>query len=260
MAEDEIDTLIERLLADPAHHGHPLREALALLWEQYLGQVQRLDRIARISDRVQWAERRHELARTAQFEKRLRQLEKMTRISDRYQDMLREANLALQQASTHDALTGLPNRRLLTERLPQEIARCGRQGLPLCVALLDIDHFKQVNDQHGHDAGDRALRAVAQAIADLLREYDMCGRWGGEEFLLLLPGLGLDEATGVAARIFEALRELPIDGLPTDQRISVSMGLTAWHPGERPEDAIARADRALLDAKRSGRSQLKTLA
>lgn len=256
-AKTDIDELIKRLLAEPAYHGHPLHEGLSLLWEQYLTQLQRLDRIASLSDRMQGTERHRDLARTEQFEKRLRQLEKMTRISDRYQEMMREMNLALERASTHDQLTDLPNRRLLLEQLNLESARSKRLEAPLCVALFDIDYFKQVNDTFGHDVGDQVLRAVADAIRAAVRGCDLCGRWGGEEFLLLLPSTALVEAEPVIERISAALQCLHVEGLPSDFHIGVSVGLTAYHPGEPPEDTISRADATMLDAKRSGRGRVK---
>lgn len=256
MAKVDIDELVRRLLADPSHDGHPLREGLSLLWERYLGQVQRLDRIARLSDHVQYTERHYELERTAGFEKRLRKLEKMTRSSDHYQNMLRDMNLALERACTHDPLTELPNRRLLTEQLNQETARSKRQNTPLCVALLDIDYFKHINDNYGHDVGDQALFAVAHAVRDAVRDCDICGRWGGEEFLLLLPSTQPTEAKHVVERIFKTLEHLCIDALPADYRVGVTIGLTAYRTDERPEDAVSRADAAMLQAKRDGRGRL----
>ncbi|WP_246455110.1 biofilm regulation diguanylate cyclase SiaD [Thermomonas brevis] len=256
----DIDAMVEALLADSTYAGHPLHSALAALWELYLTQAQRLDRIARLSDRVQFSERVHERTRTERFEKQLRQLEKMTRISDRYQDMMHELNSALQQASTHDALTSLPNRRLLNDRLKQEAARSKRLETPLCIGLLDIDHFKQVNDTFGHDAGDEVLRTVACATRDSLREYDLCGRWGGEEFLLLLPAISLEDAEATMQRLTELLHGLRFDCLSEEYRISASIGLTAYRQDERPEDAVARADAALLEAKRGGRNRVTVAA
>ena len=256
--DPDVDALVERLLADPAHLGHPLRDGLSALWEQYLDQLHRLDRLTRLSDRFQSLARRSELTRTQQFEKQLKQLEKVTRISDRYQEMMRELNVQLVQASTHDLLTGLPNRRLLAERLKQEADRSERQEAPLCVALIDVDRFKQVNDTFGHDIGDEVLRAIGQAIKGALRDYDLCGRWGGEEFLLLLPATPLRDAQGVMARVASAVRGVRVAGLPEEYPVRVSIGLTAHHLAERPENAVSRADAALLEAKRAGRDRVVT--
>lgn len=256
-ANTEISELVERLLADPAYEGHPLREGLSLLWQQYLEHLQRLNRIASLSDHAQWRERHYEIQRTEQFEKRFRQLEKMTRISDRYQAMMRDMNLALERASTRDLLTDLPNRRLLVEQLRRETAHSKRRQAPLCVALFDIDHFKRVNDRFGHDVGDQALCAIAHTIRATVRDCDICGRWGGEEFLLLMPSTTLPEAEHVIERFVEAVAQMQVEGLSADFRIAISIGLTSYRPDERPEDAVSRADDAMLDAKRSGRGQVK---
>lgn len=255
--DPDVDDLVQRLLADPTYHNHPLHEGLALLWGRYRDQLRRLDRIAHLSDHVQLTERRDGQARTAQFEKRLRKLERMTRISDRYQDMLRDMNQALERASTHDLLTDLPNRRLLIEFLRQESARSNRHHTPLAVVLFDIDHFKRVNDRFGHDVGDQTLRTIAHAIRAGVRECDLCGRWGGEEFLLLLPQATMAEAQAMVERILAALRVLSIDGLPDGFRVGISAGLTEYRADERPEDAVSRADVALLAAKRNGRDQVR---
>ncbi|MBN8726746.1 MAG: biofilm regulation diguanylate cyclase SiaD [Xanthomonadales bacterium] len=258
-AAGELDRKIEALLADPAWLDHPLREALAALWERYLAQLHRLDRIASLSDRFQALVRDRDLTRTEQFEKRLRQVEKMTRISDGYQEMMRELNLQLQQASTHDLLTGLPNRRFLAERLKQEAERSRRSGEPLCVALADVDRFKHVNDSWGHEVGDIALRAVAQAMDRALREGDLCGRWGGEEFLVILPATRLDDAMPAAERILDAVRDVRVEGIPAEHRITISIGVAQWSAQERPEATLARADVALFEAKGNGRDRVMAL-
>lgn len=252
----DVDAMVERLLAEPAHAGHPLREALQALWTQYLAQLDRMERVTRLSDHFQLMARDNAQTRTQKFDKHMRQLEKITRISDRYQTMLQDLNAQLVQASTHDLLTGLANRRLLVERLKQEAGRACRQAAPLCLGLADLDHFKQVNDGFGHDVGDAVLCAVAGTIQAALREYDLCGRWGGEEFLLLLPQTGLRESLGAMNRLLDAVRVVHPAGLPADYPLRLSIGLTEFVPGERPEDAVSRADAALLQAKREGRDRV----
>jgi diguanylate cyclase (GGDEF)-like protein len=204
--------------------------------------------------------RHDDLSRTQKFEKHLRQLEKITRISDRYQTMLQDLNAQLVQASTHDLLTGLANRRLLAERLKQEAGRASRQEAPLCLALADLDNFKQINDSWGHDVGDEVLCAVASGIQGALRDYDLCGRWGGEEFLLLLPQTRQQEAAMAMGRVIEAVRALRPPGLPAEHPVRVSIGVTEYAPDERPEDAVSRADAALLQAKREGRDRVVVAA
>lgn len=126
--ERELDAWIDGLLADPQFHGHPLHQALARLRQQSLEQLVRLERIARISDGFQSMAREQNLSLSERYHKQLRRLEKVARISDRYQQMMRDLNLALKEASIRDPLTGLPNRRMLLERLREENERSQRHG------------------------------------------------------------------------------------------------------------------------------------
>ena len=194
--ERELDAWIDGLLADPQFHGHPLHQALARLRQQSLEQLVRLERIARISDGFQSMAREQNLSLSERYHKQLRRLEKVARISDRYQQMMRDLNLALKEASIRDPLTGLPNRRMLLERLREENERSQRHGQSYVLAMLDVDFFKQVNDTWGHDSGDRVLVEIARAMESELREYDLCGRWGGEEF----PPAGRRPGTRAGAR------------------------------------------------------------
>jgi diguanylate cyclase (GGDEF)-like protein/PAS domain S-box-containing protein len=148
--------------------------------------------------------------------------------------------------ATHDSLTGLPNRRALEEQLPREMARARRSGAPLCVALVDIDHFKEYNDTHGHLAGDEVLRACARAWDSSLRGEDTIVRFGGEEFLVLLPDTPVERAM----EIVERLR------MTTPMGQTCSAGLACWDQVESIDDLLGRADKALYLAKASGRNQL----
>jgi diguanylate cyclase (GGDEF)-like protein/PAS domain S-box-containing protein len=152
----------------------------------------------------------------------------------------------VQDLARHDALTGLPNRRVLQELLPREMARARRAELPLSLAIIDIDHFKSYNDTHGHLAGDEVLRACAREWDEALRGEDTLVRFGGEEFLVLLP----DTAPDQAEEIIERLRAKT----PMDQ--TCSAGLACWDSGESIDDLLRRADDALYLAKASGRDQL----
>jgi diguanylate cyclase (GGDEF)-like protein/PAS domain S-box-containing protein len=152
----------------------------------------------------------------------------------------------VQEMARHDSLTGLPNRRALEEQLPQEMARARRSLAPLSVAILDIDHFKNYNDTHGHLAGDEVLRACAKAWDSALRGEDTIVRFGGEEFLVLLPGTGPEDA----AEIVERLRRT------TPMGQTCSAGLAVWDCEESIDDMLRRADEALYLAKASGRNQL----
>ncbi|HKF81793.1 MAG TPA: sensor domain-containing diguanylate cyclase [Solirubrobacterales bacterium] len=152
----------------------------------------------------------------------------------------------VQDMARHDSLTGLPNRRVLEEQLPQAMARARRSLLPLSVAILDIDHFKNYNDTHGHLAGDEVLRACAREWDSALRGEDTIVRYGGEEFLVMLP----DTEPEQAAEIVERLRR----ATPMEQ--TCSAGVALWDHGESLDDLLQRADEALYLAKASGRDQL----
>ena len=152
----------------------------------------------------------------------------------------------VQNLARHDALTGLPNRRVLHEILPREMARARRAESSLCLAIIDIDHFKSYNDTHGHLAGDAVLRACAREWDGTLRGEDTLVRFGGEEFLVLLP----DTEPEQAAEIVERLRR------QTPMEQTCSAGLALWDQVESIDDLLRRADEALYLAKASGRDQL----
>lgn len=156
---------------------------------------------------------------------------------------------ALEKLASLDGLTGIPNRRHATEQGSAALARAADARTPLSLALLDIDYFKRINDAEGHAAGDAALRDIAAILKRMVRRSDIVARWGGEEFLVLLPGLGAAEAEEVVDRIrAEALR--------LERPLRFSAGIAAAAPGERDLEAIvARADTALYEAKRTGRSR-----
>ncbi|QDQ26136.1 GGDEF domain-containing protein [Chitinimonas arctica] len=251
----ELEALIKRLLADPAMRDDPLYFALSQLWQQYRDLLNRVERITHVSDAYQHIARQREQSLSMRFDKHLRQLEKVARISDRYQQMLRDLNTTLQEASTHDALTGLANRRLLLERLKSEAERSERNQRPFCVAMVDIDHFKRVNDQYGHDAGDAVLIDVAQVLESEVREYDLCGRWGGEEFLILLPETELATALAVLERVRDCVRQRPIQVEKQSLTLTVSAGLAEHRLDQGYADTVNQADAAMLVAKRSGRDR-----
>jgi diguanylate cyclase (GGDEF)-like protein len=151
----------------------------------------------------------------------------------------------LETIARTDELTGLPNRRAWQEALPREVARAGRSSEPFCVAMLDLDHFKDYNDQQGHQAGDRLLKQLAGAWSNELRTSDTLARYGGEEFALLLPTCNIERAIDVVAR----LREVTPDGQ------TCSAGIAYWDGAEAAAELIERADRALYEAKRAGRDR-----
>lgn len=165
---------------------------------------------------------------------------------------------ALRIQATRDALTGLLNRREIMRRLLLEAERAGRQGTGLSVLLIDLDHFKQVNDTYGHPAGDAVLRASASRMQSALRAYDLLGRYGGEEFLAVLPECSLADAEATGDRLRVALSQTPVVcAAGTSIMVTCSIGLAAM-ASDDPRALINRADRALYRAKREGRDQVVT--
>jgi diguanylate cyclase (GGDEF)-like protein len=154
----------------------------------------------------------------------------------------------LEVSARTDDLTGLPNRRAWEEQLPRELARAAREEAPVCVAMLDLDHFKDYNDDSGHQAGDRLLKQSAAAWTTQLRTTDMLARYGGEEFALVLPGCTLADGQLLVERLRAAM--------PDGQ--TVSAGIAQWDGEETPELLVGRADRALYAAKKGGRDRLYT--
>ncbi|WOB06005.1 GGDEF domain-containing protein [Piscinibacter gummiphilus] len=162
----------------------------------------------------------------------------------------------IQQRATHDGLTGLHNRRHMQAALAHHLARAERDGVPLALALLDIDHFKQVNDRHGHAAGDAVLAAFARIAEATLPPTEIIGRWGGEEFLVLSTrGLSCDQLQAQVDRIRDRLLQAPID-VPTGKlRIDFSAGVALHRRGTAAAALIDSADQALYAAKQGGRGR-----
>jgi diguanylate cyclase len=161
------------------------------------------------------------------------------------------------ELATRDALTGLLNRRAMVELLAREQARSERGYGPLSLALLDIDWFKRVNDTLGHRAGDDVLRRFAAVVQPQLRTVDEVARWGGEEFLLLMPGTKLDDALIALERLRGAVACGGFDAIAPALTVTFSAGLVQMREGELQDAAIDRADRALYQAKQSGRDRVE---
>ena len=168
-----------------------------------------------------------------------------------------EGDLAhVSEKMREDQLTGALNRRGLDDGFEREAARADRHGLPLCLALLDVDNFKQLNDKYGHQAGDDALVYLTRIIRDTLRPDDIVARYGGEEFLILLPDTGLDEAVAVIVRLQRALtRQL---FLHNNERVLItfSAGVAQRAAGEGRDELVGRADKALYQAKGAGKNRV----
>ena len=165
----------------------------------------------------------------------------------------------LRARATFDELTGLLNRATIRERLEREYAHAMRSGDPVSVVLTDLDDFKRVNDTRGHPVGDEVLREAAKRLATRMRSYDELGRYGGEEFLSVLPGCHLSNALQVAERMREAMERAPLETSAGGIRMTASFGVaTIGHPSFTGIDAmIAAADEALYRAKRGGRNRVE---
>jgi diguanylate cyclase (GGDEF)-like protein len=165
----------------------------------------------------------------------------------------------LKRASRHDPLTGLLNRRAIDEALAAEVQRARRLGAPFSVLMLDVDHFKPINDTHGHAAGDRALQHLATLLSSQMRDIDRVGRYGGEEFVVLLPGTPQEQAHGLAQRLCEKVAALPPMWRDAPLPVTVSIGVAEWlgDSGGLPA-LMARADAALYRPKEDGRNRVVT--
>jgi two-component system cell cycle response regulator len=177
------------------------------------------------------------------------------------------AVVALENARLHriverqalvDGLTGLANRRQCEETLDDELARVERFGGPLAVVVADLDWFKDINDRHGHPAGDSVLREFAVLLQETVRDLDLAGRWGGEEFVLVLPGTDLTGGAQLAERIRVALADrvvLAVDGTPIP--VTASFGVAATPPAKTATELFAAADAAMYRAKRAGKNRVE---
>jgi two-component system chemotaxis response regulator CheY len=174
--------------------------------------------------------------------------------------VLKESRDQLEVLAMHDGLTGLLNRRAIQAHAEAEWHRAARERESLSLVLLDIDHFKSVNDRHGHLVGDQALRLVAEVLAQRVRPYDQTGRWGGEEFLLVLPWTDLAAARLVAERVRARVAATPLplaDGSGLDLRVSLGVTSTSTGMPTSVEALLRQADEALYQAKRAGRDRIR---
>ncbi len=177
----------------------------------------------------------------------------------RLHDALLEANRRLARQALTDDLTGLANRRHGAHQLEREVALGVRHGRLLALVRIDVDHFKAINDTHGHQAGDQVLAEVAQRLAEAVRGGDELARWGGDEFVAILPGTDKPGALRAAERLRAAVSAAPIAAAETMLDVTVSVGWAHW-AGDTPDDLLARADRALYRAKDAGRDAVFPLS
>jgi diguanylate cyclase (GGDEF)-like protein len=169
---------------------------------------------------------------------------------------LAQALERIQDLATHDELTGLFNRRHMQDLLQLEHQRCMRSGHPFCIVMLDLDHFKRINDAHGHAGGDTVLRAFADEARSSIRASDAVARWGGEEFLLLMTDTRASLGKLGVERLRERVGALRPPGVESSLPITVSAGLAEHRAGEPISETISRADRAVYLAKAQGRNRV----
>ncbi|MGS7253957.1 diguanylate cyclase [Pseudomonas sp. SK] len=173
----------------------------------------------------------------------------LTDISD-----LKSVEEELRTLSVTDSLTGIHNRRYFQERLKSELERAQRDGQALAVIMLDIDHFKRINDRFGHAVGDRVLRSLCLRIAQRLRRTDVFCRLGGEEFMVLCPGSNAEQARQLALELWQGVRNVPVEGVG---RVTASFGVAGWRRGEGADALLLRADAGVYAAKQAGRDRVE---
>ena len=180
-----------------------------------------------------------------------------SRMRERLTDSNQQLTLALkkiEELAITDELTGLYNRRYLMTMLEQQRALANREGTPFVLAFIDLDHFKNVNDEHGHRIGDQVLQQFARLLQESVREVDIVARYGGEEFVLLLNGIGLETAEAVVERIRTLVERMKFSELQLAQ--TTSIGITQYRDTESSEDIVNRADELLYSAKQDGRNRI----
>ena len=168
---------------------------------------------------------------------------------------LEAARAELLQVATTDSVTQIHNRNYFWARLNAEVTRTQREHIPLSLILIDLDHFKSINDGQGHTAGDFVLYDVAQTIRCLVRPYDVVARYGGDEFVLLMPGIAIRDACTIAERIRDAVSSLSVPCGESVLNITVSIGIACCADTEDERSLIERTDAALYKAKRDGRNR-----
>ncbi|MGX4770351.1 GGDEF domain-containing protein [Bradyrhizobium guangdongense] len=169
---------------------------------------------------------------------------------------LKLAHAKIEELAQVDELTGVLNRRYVMRALNDEMARAQRAGTPCSLAIIDIDFFKRINDSYGHPTGDEVLRGFALMLVRNMRSIDRIGRYGGEEFLLVMPDAAKDQAVLVMDRLRQIISEQHWDSVSDDLRVTLSAGIAQVRLNDAPEDTLARADAALYKAKDAGRNRV----
>jgi len=190
------------------------------------------------------------------FETHLALIQRNERLEGSLSEISR-LSVELEKAANSDPLTGLFNRRIFPATFNRERSRHGRNGRPLCLILGDLDGFKSVNDTFGHAAGDKVLKRVARALENRARHHDHLWRWGGDEFLVLLPETNVEGGVAFAKSVQEALSGVGSDPIDENSGISMCFGITGLLPGENADDLLARCDRLLYEAKDKGKGSIR---
>ena len=195
-----------------------------------------------------------------------KEIEYLEQLSKQAATTINRANVYAEilKHATLDALTGFYNRRQLEERVKQEVSSAKRQNRNLCAIMLDVDFFKQVNDTYGHAAGDLVLKTISRVIKEQLRDYDIAGRYGGEEFVILLPFTKLEEAKMVAERLRKSVKNTTIDISKVNPdakkiNVTISLGVYQYQTNDYEKTLIRNADKALYIAKETGRNKVATV-
>jgi diguanylate cyclase (GGDEF)-like protein len=190
------------------------------------------------------------------YRRLLRRMGKILLISDGYQARLMDLNVRLNLLAHTDGLTGLSNRHAGMERLEAERSRAERHGQPFSLAIADVDDFKAINDTHGHEAGDVMLRELSRMLRGQMRKEDTCARWGGEEFIFLLPETDGAAATALMTKLLAAVRGMQISYRGATLRCTMSAGCASLRPGRGVDDLLREADEGLYRAKREGKDRV----
>jgi diguanylate cyclase (GGDEF)-like protein len=224
-------------------------QELGAAFERDLGPQPKLDKLREDANA-----RMVEMA--VRYEQTIRTLESVVQEKEALAARLEQVNRELEELATTDALTGLSNRRAMTAALARDLARVERDGSNLAFVLLDVDHFKRFNDEHGHPLGDEVLRRVGNVLAAGARKGDLAARYGGEEFCVLLPGADAHSGLRVAHRFRIAIERLSIESSKGPLRVTASFGVSAFvaRSGMTSETLIRSADEALYRAKARGRN------